>query len=215
MIAQGTTTMVHGGLRLPWTTLILSAVMVGAHLLFGPASALWVFDRGAILEGELWRLLSGHLVHTDTEHLTLNLVAFLVLGGSLESLLGWPWWKHLGVLLVGSVAIDLAIFLFLPGLDLYCGLSGTLNALLTVLLVKGWSLTESPLYPLIGVGAVAKIIVEALLGTALFSSTAWPPLPLAHAAGFAAGLVFAGCIASTLREGDEGLPSQSNRGARG
>lgn len=36
------------------------------------------YERNAILDGELWRLFSGHVVHGGWEHLSLNLFALII-----------------------------------------------------------------------------------------------------------------------------------------
>ena len=68
----------QGGLRqpwsnLPWFTLLLAGAAVLIYLVAGPAPAGLLFDRAALANGEVWRLLTGHLVHSDPAHLAWNL----------------------------------------------------------------------------------------------------------------------------------------------
>lgn len=83
------------------------------------------FDRGGITGGEIWRTVTGHLVHLGPPHAVLNvlgtiLVTFLV--GREFSIRQWA------VISVAVVAvIDIGLWLLNPELDWYVGLSGVLH----------------------------------------------------------------------------------------
>ncbi|MEE9338293.1 MAG: rhomboid family intramembrane serine protease, partial [Methylococcaceae bacterium] len=70
----------------PIKTLIMVLMMYLLWVFFGPAPEQLIYDRALISQGEIWRLLTAHLVHLDSEHLILNLAALLVLGSLLEYL---------------------------------------------------------------------------------------------------------------------------------
>jgi rhomboid family GlyGly-CTERM serine protease len=176
----------HGGHLLPWRTLGLLLVTAGLFLWFGPAPDAWVLDRGSVQDGEFWRLLSGHWVHSDVPHLFWNVIGLLLLGTLFERDLKW------GVplfLLVGALSVDVWWWWGMPRLQGYCGLSGALNTLLAAGLRQSWRDTRSPLVLVTGVAAVAKIVLEISTGQALFTETGWPGVPETHAAGFTAGLL--------------------------
>ncbi len=178
----------HGGLVPPWRTLLLTCLALGLHLLAGPAPEAWVYDRASIRAGELWRLLTGHLVHADGSHALWDIVALLLLGTLLERRLG-PWFT---VSLAASVvSIDVWLWWGMPALERYCGLSGILNSLLATGLYELWRERREPLVVLIGVGAAAKIAVELLFGQALLTNTVWPSVPAVHGVGFVTGLAVA------------------------
>jgi rhomboid family GlyGly-CTERM serine protease len=177
----------RGSSRRPRLTLMLTAMVALLHGLAGAAPELLVFDRAAIADGELWRLVSAHWVHSDSEHLAWNVAGLLVLGWLFEPLLRA---RLLTVLLVGTLGVDLLIWWMLPELERYCGLSGILNALLAAGLYLMWRTSRAPLVILTGLGALAKIAVEVSSASALFTHSAWPSVPGAHAAGFAAGLLY-------------------------
>ncbi len=86
------------------------------------------YERGAILQGEAWRLLTAHLVHLGPSHLLLNLA-----GLGLVQLLVGPylppraWWA---ALLLAGLAVSGGLLLLDPGLRWYVGLSGALHGLL-------------------------------------------------------------------------------------
>jgi len=177
-----------GGLAPPWRTLALTAAAAALFLLFGPAPEAWVFDRAAIAQGEWWRLVTGHWVHSDAAHAVWDIAALLLIGALCEGRLGW---RLPLVLLVGSFGVGAWLWWGVPEIHSYCGLSGILNALLALALVRFWRDMRHPVVLLTGIAAVAKIVVEIHAGTALLTQTAWPSVPSAHAAGFLSGLVAA------------------------
>jgi len=178
----------RGGPAPPWRTLALTAAAVALFLLFGPAPETWVFDRGAIAEGEWWRLVTGHWVHSDPAHAVWDIAALLLIGAIGEGRLGW---RLPVALLIGSFGVGAWLWWGVPGIHHYCGLSGILNGLLALALVSLWRDTHHPVVLLAGIGAMAKIVVEIIGGAALLTQTAWPSVPTAHAAGFLSGLVAA------------------------
>ena len=119
----------HGSLALPWRTLLLTGLALVLFLSFGAAPEAWVFDRIAIAQGEWWRLITGHWVHSDLEHATWDIGALLVLGLLFESRLKG---KLFTVLALSTLGIDLWLWYALPSLNYYCGLSGILNGLLAL-----------------------------------------------------------------------------------
>ena len=93
-----------------------------------PARLALRYEREAIGDGQLYRLLSGHLVHLGPQHLLLNLIGlilvWILVGGCLSAS---HWFLALGVIVAG---IDLGFWVFRPTLDWYVGLSGVLHGLL-------------------------------------------------------------------------------------
>lgn len=86
------------------------------------------YQREAILEGDLWRLLSGHLVHLGWVHLLLNLAGLVlmwVFAGDSLTASGW-WW----MIVFCALCVSLGLLLFNPQLQWYVGLSGILHGLL-------------------------------------------------------------------------------------
>src|SRR5262245_7612141 len=66
-----------------WLTLLLFSGMALLHC-FTQNLELFSVDKIAIQHGEWWRLVSGHFVHSDNNHLIWNIVAFAMLGAMLE-----------------------------------------------------------------------------------------------------------------------------------
>ncbi len=177
-----------GTTALPWRTLLLTAVALALYLGAGAAPELWVYDRLAISQGEWWRLISGHWVHSDLQHAVWDIGALMVLGYLFESRL-----KHglFLVLAVVTLSIDLWLWYSEPSLDFYCGLSGILNGLLALGLVRLWRDVQHPLVLMTGLGAILKIVWEMAIGGALLTTTAWQSQPDLHGVGFICGLLLA------------------------
>ena len=173
---------------LPWRSLLLVAAAIAAYLVFGAAPGDWVFDRVAIARGEWWRLITGHRVPSDLPHAVWDISALLLLGALFETRLRW---RLPMVLLLTSLGVDAWLWWCDPALSYYCGLSGILNGLLVVGLVHLWRDTRHPVVLLTALGAVLKIFVEINTGQSLVTQTAWPSVPVAHAAGYLSGLALA------------------------
>lgn len=176
---------------LPWRTLLLTGLALFLYLWSGAAPEAWVYDRLAISQGEWWRLISGHWVHSDSEHALWDIGALLVLGLLFESRLKG---EIFGALALGTLGIDLWLWYVEPSLAYYCGLSGILNGLLALGLVRWWRQQPHPLVWMTGLGAVLKIAWEMAAGEALLTATAWPSVPEVHAVGFVCGLLLAAVL---------------------
>lgn len=111
---------------IPW----LTVVMVMASLLasLSPQLALLLqYDRAAIAQGDVWRLLTGNFTHWGHNHLFWDLSTFAFFLLALElGLIGER--VRRGVLgfwiLFGSLCISLGVYWIEPHFDFYRGLSG-------------------------------------------------------------------------------------------
>lgn len=112
------------GYLLPAAIAVLAlAVMVGGLL---PMLSLR-YERDAILAGEVWRLVTGHLVHLNWSHFALNvggLVLIWLLFGARLTQAQW-----LIVLLACALGVSAGLFALHPELNWYVGLSGVLHGL--------------------------------------------------------------------------------------
>ena len=126
-----------------------------------------MYDRALLAEGQWWRLLSGHLVHTNTAHLMLNCAAIVALwfvfGRS--ALLGryHPVAAYLGLTVLLSVLISIGLWFWFPSMETYYGLSGALHGLfcfgaLSDLYQRRWS------GALLLVGCWIKVVWELTAG---------------------------------------------------
>jgi len=114
--------------KLPVAGFTLAIILIVLHLLRPELSPWLEFDRSAIYQGQWWRILSGHFMHTNTWHLVMNI------GGlALITLLHGTYYRPLqlwGILLFGNILIGLALLFWSPQISIYVGLSGWLHALL-------------------------------------------------------------------------------------
>ncbi|NLC99802.1 MAG: rhombosortase [Gammaproteobacteria bacterium] len=92
------------------------------------------YERQQILAGQVWRLWTGHFVHSHATHLALNAMAavalYVVFLDSIKAL------DLLRYGLVFSVLISLALLYFYPDLAWYNGLSGVLHALVSLICLR-------------------------------------------------------------------------------
>ncbi len=197
----------RGSTRLPRFTLLMAFTAIGLFLGFGSAPELLVYDREAVIHGELWRLLTGHLVHSDGEHALWDILA-LVLIGTLQERRGLP--RIVKATGAGFITVNAWLMWGIPELTYYCGLSGVLHTLLAVLLIELWWEQKSDNRPgygfpagkgvnptaiavmLTGIAILGKILVEIQLGQALFTDTAWPSIPCVHLAGVVGSVLYTG-----------------------
>lgn len=176
------------GMRMPvWTLTIATA----AAIVFGvPAlEALLVYNREAIANGEVWRLVTGNAVHLSPNHFVRDLVAFALAGIALEATLQ----RHFAVLcLISASVIGVVLYLTYPDVLVYGGLSGVVTAILVYLALFGVSRRPAYrwLYITILAAVAAKIGAEMLfIETRYGSSQAFVPLHEVHALGAATALL--------------------------
>lgn len=173
------------GARVPGVTLSVcgAALAVAA---FEPLGRLLIYDRAAVESGEVWRLLTGSLVHHTPSHLLWNLAAIAVTGTLIE-LLGLG--RRLAVLcLAAAAAVGVAVHLFDPALDVYAGLSGVAVAAVAFLCLDGlgergaWRWTCAAALAALA----AKLAVELGTGSSVFgdlSTAGFTLAPVSHLAG--------------------------------
>jgi len=194
---------------LPTLTLAVAAAALAAYWLPALGDA-WIYDRGAIVAGQWWRLASGNLVHLSGRHLAADVLAWVLIGGVLE--VRWRTQGRAGAVLslyVGaSLAVGCVVLLGRPDLSRFGGLSGMVEAALVALLLDGWrhDRAGSRLWAL-GLALLAgKLALEWASGTTVLtlSGTAgFVAVPQAHVAGAVLALVQAlvprGCVWPILR----------------
>jgi rhomboid family GlyGly-CTERM serine protease len=162
-----------------------------------PELAAWAtFDRTAIANGELWRLITGHWTHWSGEHLGWDLLVFAVVGGALE--LRGKRNAFLTCTVLSALLISGGVWVLRPGMVEYRGLSGIDCALVTLIAVdllrqsirdgrRGLSLALTGLLA----GYLGKVTFEFATGLTLFVASGqgfFVPVPLAHVLGGTLGI---------------------------
>jgi rhomboid family GlyGly-CTERM serine protease len=151
----------------------------------GLAPAACLYDRIVILQGEWWRLLTGHWVHFSTSHLWWNLTVLLTAGTWLERL-------RPGLLvpyaLVGAPVAGLGLLAFAPGMGVYGGLSGLATGVVALLALVQLRTqrTERVWWLAVLALTAGKVALDAFAPTPLFSRFGSDPVQvsaLAHVLG--------------------------------
>jgi rhomboid family GlyGly-CTERM serine protease len=169
---------------------ILPLIIISLAVQEFPAT--FQYDRSAILEGEYWRIVTCHFVHTGWEHLLLSLIGVVLLFGlfvRLYSLFAW-----LTGALCCMIGISLSFLIFCPTLEWYKGLSGLLHALLLMGIV-GEIRNGNKFYYFGLLAVTAKLAMEYIAGPADLTSqfTNAVVITSAHLAGAITGTM-TGCI---------------------
>lgn len=82
------------------------------------------YRRAAVLRGQVWRLLTGNLVHLGWAHLARDVAGLFLIWGLLGRSMderSWAW-----VALASGLAVGLGLLAFSPNIAWYVGISGVL-----------------------------------------------------------------------------------------
>lgn len=170
---------------------LLVAAMIAIMLAGERTSGLLRYERDAVLGGELWRLVTGHLVHAGWSHLAWNILGLLLVWALFAGEYSQSRW--LALMLASTAAIDLGFLAFEPDIAWYVGLSGVLHGLMAAGLVAWLRQGRDPLTVLVTVLFVAKLVWEHLVGPLPFTAAtlAVPVVHQAHSYGAIGGALAA------------------------
>ena len=87
----------------------------------------WRFNRSLVEQGDIWLLLSGHIVHMNWSHWLLNMTGLAIVAFFFSSHASFRQW--LLVILVAAGVISAGVWWWLPDIKYYVGLSGVLHGL--------------------------------------------------------------------------------------
>ncbi len=203
-------------LRVPLATLLLCSA-AGAVFALPFLQALLIYDHAAIDQGEIWRLITGNLVHHSPSHFLYDVVPLFVAGALIE-IRGY---RHFAILcLVSAAMIGATVYIGSPELSVFGGLSGIVTAAFTFLCLNG--LKETGAWRRLCWAAliflVIKMSIEMALGSSFESfaeggSPSFVPVPSSHAAGAATALIlFASTRLAGLRKTRPTPPSLPSGG---
>lgn len=122
---------------------------------------LLAYHREYISQGQYWRILSGHITHSNINHLLLNAAGI------------WLIWALYGeyvkiqeytiIIVLSSLYISGGMYIFTPSSEVYYGLSGVLHSVIVVCALKDISQgRKTGVLILVGVGL--KIAYEQFFG---------------------------------------------------
>jgi rhomboid family GlyGly-CTERM serine protease len=177
--------------RPPWVFLVIAAATLVIQLEPAWREAL-LYDRGAVAQGEAWRLWTGHLVHFGWPHFIADAGLLLIVGWILDR-------RHpvfgRTALIVMPVFISAVLYWLDPAMTRYGGLSAVNLGLLLYLALQGWRRDWTdwfwPAVLLIYVGEIVFEIVQGGRGGGLirFDDPAVRVATSAHVASAAYALL--------------------------
>jgi rhomboid family GlyGly-CTERM serine protease len=176
--------------QMPWCSISLAIGCISVMLI--PSLAEWfIYDRTAIVRGELWRILTAHTVHYSASHLVNNMLILMPAAILTEARSRKDLMLVLGF---SAVAIGLAVMSFEPGISRYAGVSGVALALLTYIALGGMSVKGRwrTVCMLILAVIVVKLAAESLFGWHWIDwqrEAGFVPVTIAHLTGAASGFL--------------------------
>jgi rhomboid family GlyGly-CTERM serine protease len=172
--------------------LTLASAIIALPIAGGWLQQVLQFDRDAIRNGEVWRLVTGHFTHRTFDHFFWDTVTF----GFLAALCAIRSQKRfLATAGISTLLISATVWICHPEIHFYRGLSGidsALFALLAVSILKESLAERDWPYLLLGCGLTAAFIgktaFELVTGSTLFvDSQAVNTLCLVHVVGAVVG----------------------------
>ncbi len=199
----------------PQHSLMISSIALTAILAFilerviGSAfTDFFVYQKQLLGQGEIWRLFTGHFLHTNIYHLLLNLAALIMLWllhGRFYSTLNYT-----ALFLLTALITSLGLYYFSPDLQQYVGLSGVLHGVFVFGALMDIRAKDKTGY-LLFIGVWLKIAHEQIYGasTDISALIAASVAVDAHLWGTLGGLLFS-IIYLLMPDGiHDDLPNQS------
>lgn len=127
------------------------------------------YDRMGILSGQFWRFYTYCLTHWDFNHFIWDILSFAIL-----AYLCWEKSRKVfwGIMIVGPVAVSLALWLFFIELDMYRGIAGVTSGLVAAVAIF-YLRDTSRRMNLMGMGIIllvlAKVMIELHSGRSLMA----------------------------------------------
>ena len=162
------------------------------------------YDRSALMDGEIWRVMTAHLTHLGLPHLLLNLLGLALI---CELLWGELPLRHgIGLLGFSAAATSAALWWLHPELIWYAGLSGVLHGLWAGCALSGLRLASPRLRLTCLAGVLllaAKLLMEFYYGPSAGTARliGGEVVSTAHLYGALAGAVYVaarGCVRMRL-----------------
>jgi len=180
---------------IPLVSLCLSAITALLFLL-PPAAAALEYDRVAIGSRQVWRLVTGHLVHYSFDHFFWDTLMFGVLAVVCERRNRL---RFFACVIASAASISLAMWFWAPSIYRYRGLSGVDSALFALVAaelftegIRSATRMHVAMAAACFTGFVLKSVFELTTGQTVFVTSLGfgaVSVPLAHVVGAATGAV--------------------------
>ncbi|MFT5756287.1 MAG: rhomboid family GlyGly-CTERM serine protease [Alteromonadaceae bacterium] len=145
-------------ITLPLIIILLSCL---AFIFDDSLHAIFIYQRDLVSQGEIWRIFTGHIFHTNGYHLLLNVLALIMLwalhGQFYNSRI------YLLVLIISALTSSIGIHFFSLDIQRYVGLSGVLHGVFIWGAVMDIKTKDKTGYILL-VGVFLKILHEQFYG---------------------------------------------------
>lgn len=178
--------------------LTLVAISVSIAPMLAEASQL---NRGAVLAGERWQILTCHLTHWNLDHLFWDVLVFAGLGVICERRDRVSWAICVGG---STIAIPLGLLVLCPEMATYRGLSGLDSAIFALFIIQSlkdsWRRSDRSgmlVYSAVSLGFAAKLAFESLTHSTFFvdsSAAGFVPIVEAHVLGAVIGALVGICF---------------------
>jgi rhomboid family GlyGly-CTERM serine protease len=145
-----------------WLVGLAVVVMVLLQVAHSVTEPILRYDRNGILASEYWRLVTGHVVHFSYRHLWANFAGLLAIVWLFAGVLSLR--QLMCTLALSVAAIDLGLWLFMPQLISYVGLSGVLHGILAAGCVGWWRTVPRGLAAALTAVLFGKLIWEQVVG---------------------------------------------------
>ena len=147
------------------------------------------YRRSAVLHGQVWRLITGSLVHLGWIHLLRDLLGLFLIWGLFAQLLderSWLW-----LMLASSAAVGIGLLAFNPTITWYVGISGVLFGMFCA--GASLEIRQRPVYAsalLLGMTAVIAWTLHAGALPGEMTDLGGKVVPQAHLYGAIGGAAF-------------------------
>lgn len=176
--------------RLPILTFSIVFICI-VSFVFSKIASVLIFDRNAILNGEIWRLLSSHCVHLTINHLVYNLFVFVIAGWIVENK---SYYHLLFLYILMAFGIGLVLLILKPDMIYYGGLSGIACGLIYYsALLKMEEASWRIVCQLITICLPVKIAIELYCNASVLPYWGHQPfiiMPISHVMGVAMAFLF-------------------------
>ncbi len=157
-----------------------------------PLRAALLYARAPLAAGEVWRLVTAHIIHEDLRHALLNvggLGLLWLLYRNAESTANW-----LLVIGITALSIDAGLYVAQPQVEWYLGASGVLHGIWAAGAI--FSLAHSRLEGVVMLGALlGKLGLEQIFGPLSGTNDGLGVVTVAHLYGALGGLSASALVA--------------------